>query len=125
MSTTPTIGAALHSFFSGFGIPAYPHTAVPDQAAMPYLTYTPIFGYAFDQAGITVNLWYRTESEASPNAKAAEIAETLGDGGVMVACQGGGVWLTRGSPFCQSLTDEDDNTIKRRYINVTAQFVTA
>ena len=43
----------------------------------------------------------------------------------MVACQGGGVWLTRGSPFCQSLTDEDDNTIKRRYINVTAQFVTA
>lgn len=122
--STPTIGAALQSFFSDFGIPAYPHTAVPDQAAMPYLTYTPIFGYMFDQAGIVVNLWYRTESEAAPNAKATEIANSLG-GGVMLACEGGGVWLSRGSPFSQSLTDEDDNTIKRRYINVTAQFVTA
>lgn len=124
MSATPTIGAALQSFFSDFGIPAYPHTAVPDQAAMPYLAYTPIFGYMFDQAGIVVNLWYRTESEAAPNAKVAEIAKTIG-GGVMIACEGGGVWLSRGSPFCQPLTDEDDNTIKRRYINVTAQFVTA
>lgn len=125
MSSLPTIGQALQTFFGGFGIPAYPHTAVPDRAEMPYLTYTPIIGSLFDQAGIIVNLWYRTESEAIPNAKATEIADRLTGGGVMIGCQGGGIWLKRGSPFCQSLTDDEDSTIKRRYINVTVEFVTA
>lgn len=120
-----TICETLQSFFSGFGIPAYPHTAVPDLAETPYLTYTAITGAWFDQAGIVVNLWYRTESEAIPNAKAAQIGAALGSGGVMLPCDGGGIWLRCGSPFCQSLADADDNTIKRRYINVTVEFVTA
>ena len=65
---------ALYRFFSGFGIPAYPDTSVlnengePD-VVLPYLTYTPVFdAWGGEPVSLTVNLWYRTESEAVPNA---------------------------------------------------------
>ena len=41
-----------------------------------------------------------------------------------IPCDGGYIWLKRGSPFCQSLKYEDDNSIKRRYINLTAEYLT-
>ena len=31
--------AALYTFFSSFGIPAYVEYNVPDNAALPYITY--------------------------------------------------------------------------------------
>ena len=121
---------ALYSFFSGFGIPAYPANAVlnengePD-VILPYLTYTPVFdAWGGEPASLTVNLWYRTESEAIPNAKAQEISKAIGREGVNVQCDGGTIWIRRGSPWCQNLADEVDPAIKRRYINVTAQYNT-
>lgn len=118
-----TKGAALQTFFDGFGIPAYPSTSVPEEAALPYLTYTPMFDSWGGQLALTVNLWYRTSSEAVPSAKAQEISDAL-SGGKYISCDGGALLLTRGSPWCQSLTDDTDATIKRRYINITAEFLT-
>jgi len=34
-----TKAAALHQFFSGFGMDAYTDSSVPDDAVFPYLTY--------------------------------------------------------------------------------------
>lgn len=121
---------ALYAFFSGFGLPAYPDSAVlnengePD-VVLPYLTYTPVFdAWGGEPVSLTVNLWYRTESEAIPNAKAREISQVIGQGGVVLPCQGGYIWLKRGSPFCQSLADQADPQIKRRYLNITAEYLT-
>ena len=121
---------ALYRFFSGFGIPAYPDTAVlnengePD-VVLPYLTYTPVFdAWGGEPVSLTVNLWYRTESEAVPNAKAQELSQAIGMGGKILPCDGGYIWLKRGSPWCQNLSDETDPFIKRRYINVTAEYQT-
>lgn len=117
--------AALHSFFSGFGIPAYAATSVPDDAELPYLTYelsTGAFGDA--ESPIYVSLWYRTTSEAEPNAKAREVSEALGRGGVMLPCDGGAVWLKRSAPFSQSMADDTDSGIKRRYLLMTAEYET-
>lgn len=121
---------ALYAFFSGFGLTAYPDNAVlnengePD-VILPYLTYTPVFdAWGGEPVSLTVNLWYRTESEAIPNAKAQEIAKAIGRDGVNVPCDGGTIWIKRGSPFSQNLADEVDPAIKRRYINVTAQYNT-
>ncbi len=121
---------ALYRFFSGFGIPAYPDTAVlnengePD-VVLPYLTYTPVFdAWGGEPVSLTVNLWYRTESEAIPNAKEQEISEAIGYGGKMLKCDEGYIWLKRGSPWCQNLSDETDRFIKRRYLNVTAEYMT-
>lgn len=121
-----TKGQALHSFFSGFDIPTYPTTNVPDDAAFPWMTYELITDtWEGGEVGITVNLWYYTESEAIPNAKAKEISESIGSGGIVLDLGGGEyIWLKRGTPWCQSLADSSDNSVKRRYINVTAEYLT-
>lgn len=120
-----TKAAALHTWFNRF-LTAYPASSVPDDADFPWLTYELVTG-AWDsgETAITVNLWYYTESEAVPNAKAQEISNTIGRGGLLLACDGGAIWLKRGSPFAQSIRDDTDDKIKRRYINITAEFLTA
>lgn len=119
--------AALQAFFERF-LPSYAAASVPSGepgVEMPYLTYELITG-AWEEGpvSLTVNLWYYTTSEATPNAKAREISEAIGPGGVQVPCDGGTIWLTRGSPWCQSLRDDADPLIKRRYINITANYNT-
>lgn len=120
-----TKAAALQQFFSSFGIPAYASSAVPDDAVFPWLTYD-LSTSAWDDGDVslTVNLWYYTTSEATPNAKAQEISDSIGRGGAMVPCDGGYIRLMRGDPFCQSLHDDSDSMIKRRYMNITARYYT-
>ena len=120
-----TKGAALYRFFSGFGMTAYASASVPDDVEFPYLTYDLVTSaWESDPVSLTVNLWYYTESEAEPNAKARDISEALGMGGRVLPCDGGYIWLKRGSPWCQSLSDETDKNIKRRYLNITAEYLT-
>lgn len=123
-----TKAEALYSFFSGFGISAYASSSVPDDAVFPWLTYD-LSTSAWDgdnggEVSLTVNLWYYTTSEAVPNAKAEEISKAIGLGGKLLPCDEGYIWLKRGSPWCQSLHDESDSNIKRRYINITADYFT-
>ena len=119
-----TKGAALQAFFSQF-MDAYAASSVPEDVAFPYLTYELITS-AWDggEVGFTVNLWFYTTSEAVPNAKAQELSDAIGYGGVTLQCDGGFIWLKRGSPWCQNVQDDTDKNIKRRYINVTAEYMT-
>ena len=73
----------------------------------------------------TVNLWYYTTQEAEPNAKAQEISDAIGLGGVFVPCDDGAIWIKRGSPWCQNVRDDSDTNIKRRYLNITVEYITA
>ena len=120
--------AALYNFWSMFGLPAYEENSVPsgeDVAEFPYITYqvvTDSFGNDVAMAG---SVWYRSTSWKEANAKAQEISNVLGSGGVTLACDGGIIWLRRGVPFAQSMGDESDDLIKRKYINITAEFITA
>ena len=115
---------ALHAWFSQF-LTAYPTSNVPEDAVFPWLTYELITGsWDSGEIALTVNLWYYTESEAIPNAKAQELSDAIGYGGVTLPCDGGFIWLKRGSPWCQNLQDDTDQNIKRRYINVTAEYMT-
>ena len=115
---------ALHAWFSQF-LPAYPTSNVPEDAVFPWLTYELITG-AWDsgEIGLTVNLWYYTEQEAEPNVKAQEIAAAIGMGGVFVPCDEGAIWIKRGTPWCQNVRDETDANIKRRYLNITVEYIT-
>lgn len=119
-----TKGAALQSFFDSI-MTSYAASAVPDDATLPYLTYELITSaWNGGEVGLTVNLWFYTTSEAVPNAKAQELSDAIGYGGVTLQCDGGFIWLKRGSPWCQNLQDDTDKNIKRRYINVTAEYMT-
>ena len=116
---------ALYKFFNQFGIIGYRNTSVPDDVIFPYLTYdAPISSFEEDPVSITLNLYYYTDSEAEPDAKAEAIRNAIGMGGKILNCDGGAIWLKWGSPWCQSLVDETNRNIKRRYINITAEYLT-
>ena len=116
---------ALYQFFNSFDIIGYRSTSVPDDVIFPFLTYdAPISNFDEDPVSITLNLYYYTDSEAVLDAKAEEIRKRIGMGGTLLNCDGGGVWLKWGVPWCQSLVDETNNNIKRRYINITAEYFT-
>ncbi len=119
-----TKAAVIYDFFNQF-MTFYAATSVPEDSIFPYGTYELVVD-AWDggEVSMTVNLWFYTESEAIPNAKAQQISEAIGDGGVLLPCDGGYVWLKRGSPWCQSLADDTAANIKRRYLNVTAEYLT-
>lgn len=119
-----TKNEALFAWFNGF-MPFYRASSVPDDVVFPYGTYEYVES-AFDggENGMTVNLWFYTTSEAVPDAKAQAFSTLIGYGGAIIPCDGGYIWLKRGTPFCQSLRDETDSNIKRRYINITAEYLT-
>lgn len=111
-------------------VTAYVDTNVMDENGntenlFPRLTYTAVFdSWGGEPVSLTVNLWDRVFGESVMNEMAFEISKAIGYGGKIIPCDGGYIWLKRGSPFCTSLTDSVDTTIKRRYINVTAEYLT-
>ena len=119
--------AAVYTFLSSFGIPAYAASSVPDQATFPYLTYDLVVGeWGQPKVNMPVNVWYRTDSEAIPNAKVREISQAIGMGGITLPCDGGMLWVKKGSPWAQAMTVEgEDEKVKRRYINITIEFLIA
>lgn len=118
-----TKAKAIHDFFNSV-MTSYPASAVPDDAAMPYLTYTwSDASFGDSEQSMTVNIYARTESEAEVNALARRLSDAIGRGGRMLCCDDGAIWLKRGAPWCQA-APYDDRSIKRRYINVTADFLT-
>lgn len=119
--------AAIYGFLNGFSIPAYASASVPDQAQFPYITYDLVLGeWGQPEVNMPVNVWYRTESEAQPNAKVREIGERIGMGGVLLHCNGGVLWVKKGSPWAQAVTVEgEDEKVKRRYININIEFLTS
>ena len=120
-----TKAAAIYQFWSSFGLAAYDENTVPDDAAFPYITYqlvTDSFDY---EIPLTASIWYRSESWTDINAKTEEVSQKISRGGKIIPCDGGAIWLKRGQPFAQSMGDESDNLIKRKYLNITAEFMTA
>ena len=124
-----TKASALYNFFSSFGIEAYEETLVPtgeEAPKFPYLTYQLITDSFDNEVLIPVSLWYRSEASLlALNTKTEEISQRIGRGGVFLDCDGGKIWIKRGSPFAQTMSDLEDNTIRRKYINITAEFLTA
>ena len=120
-----TKAAAIYQFWSGFGLTAYEENTVPADAAFPYITYQLVTDSFDREVAATVSLWYRGESWTAINAKTEEISQKISRGGKIISCDGGAIWLKRGQPFAQSMDDESDDLIKRKYLNITAEFMTA
>lgn len=119
-----TKAEAIHAFWSSFGLPAYEESAVPPGTAMPFITYT----YAADsysrECALTAELWYRSTSWTKANMKAEEIGREIGFGGTLLPCDGGKIWIRRGTPFERSLKESADPGVRRKTINITAAYMT-
>lgn len=115
--------AALYAFWNTFSIPAYEENTVPDDAELPYITYQVITDGRFGQAQMAVNLYYRSNSWVDINAKAVAISEEI-QGGVRLNTDDGWIWIRKGTPFAQNMSDSSDDTIRRKYLNIVAEYCT-
>ena len=120
-----TKAAAIYQFWDSFGLTAYEENSVPDDAAFPYITYQLVTDSFDREIPLTASLWYRSESWTAINAKTDEISQKISRGGKIISCDGGAIWMKRGQPFSQNMRDVSDDLIKRKYLNITAEFMTA
>ena len=122
---------ALHSFWNGFGIPAFNEKSVPDESdrktlygsAFPYLTYevsTNDFGNSLVQ---TASLWYRSSGWAEIVAKQLEIENVITRGGKYVHYDDSAFWIGKSNPWAIQMGDESDDMIRRIVLNVNIEFL--
>lgn len=113
--------SVLQKFFEQFTPNVYPVGNVPEDVELPYLTYENRTPGKLEETELTVHLYLYTESEAAPNAKAEEICETLRDGGQILPCDDGAVWLRLSTPEWYGAQDSTSRILKHRIINLTRQ----
>lgn len=115
---------ALYTFWNGFGIPAYIENCVPDDAAMPYITYSLYEPTWNATASLTARVWYRSTSLTGISAKVDEIAHAVGGGAQLTLDDGGFLVLFKDSPFAQYIGDESsDGMTKCFYLLFVAHVV--
>lgn len=126
---------ALNKFWNSFGLPAYDENSVPEyvydkngnrvKLEPPYITYSDVTDSLDREVALTASIWNRSTSWAFISEKADEIARVLGKyGHLSLPIDGGYLYMYKGSPFTNKMSDED-KTIKRIILNVTAEFLTA
>ena len=123
-----TKAATIYEFWHSFGLKAFEENTVPtgeDAPKFPYITYQLVTDSLGNEVAMSASIWYRGTSWIEANAKTDEISRAIGLGGKVLNCDGGKIWLKRGTPFAQNMSDESDNLIKRKYLNITAEYLTA
>ncbi len=115
---------SLHQFWSSFNLPAYDENTVPDNTPLPYITYESskdFFGAVLAQSA---SIWYHSPSWVGITEKEQEIADYIGRGGRMIACDEGAFWIKRGEPWAQRMNDPASDMIRRIALNIEIEFLT-
>ena len=105
---------ALYEFWSGFGLPAYTVGTVPDEAVIPYITYSLTETEPLEPRTCYAQIWYRSTSNTELLAKVDQIMAVLKNG-VKISCDGGYVVL-RGATV-ELMVDIDPEN-RYAYINL-------
>lgn len=121
-----------YAFWSSFGWPAYEENIVftdGDEPAWPHITYQAMSGVLGQEMVISASLWDRNDSWLRLDKKSDEILKYIvAHEPVLMPIDGGGyLWikLDNNTPFAQHLASgSDDDTAKRIYITVNAEFLT-
>lgn len=117
---------AIYNMWSQFGLPVYDENTVPDDAVFPFITYSTALNSLGNVVSLSASLWYHSTSWQEASQKAEEIAEYIGKHGHRsIPIDGGYFFVTKGSPFAQRMSDEGDRQIRRIYILLEAEFLTA
>ena len=118
--------AALNSFWNGFGLEAFEENTVPENAFATrtgYITYSAAQAFFDEPTMLSGSIWSRSTSWGSAVAKMQQIAEAIGIGGKLIKTDDGYLWIKRGVPFAQRMSDEDP-AVRRIYMNVEVEFFT-
>lgn len=113
---------AIQQFWESFGLPAYEESTVPDNAVMPYITYSMASDSIGHPIAMTGSIWDKTYSWANISQIADAISSVLVQV-KSVPLDVGFIYITRGTPFAQRMVDEDD-TVRRIYVNLMVEYLT-
>lgn len=117
-----TAEQAIHSFWSSFNLTAYDENSVPDNAQLPYITYSLSVDTFNNTVLNTINIWYRSTSWINVTDKAKEIINTITDGGISIPTDNGMIRMNLGNPIYNRMGDEDKN-IKRIRMNIETEYI--
>ena len=106
---------SLKEFFSSFGIPAYAENSVPDEVALPYITYPLTEPNWREQVSFHCQIWYKKKSLGELLAKADQVVGAIEEG-VILENDAGYVVIYPAEPNIQLLTDDDS---QRAYISLS------
>lgn len=116
---------AINNFWNGFGWDAYDQSSVPEDAEFPYITFEVQTDSLDNVLLLSASLWDRSTSWERISKKAEQIAyEIVHMYPAAIRIAGGGLYISKGSPFAQRMNDPND-TIRRIYLNINAEFLTA
>lgn len=107
--------AALKTFFSGFDLPAYAEDSVPDDVALPYITYSVSVPEWNQKASMYAQVWDRTKSNTGIIRKADQITAAIGQG-KNIPLEAGYLVIWPESPLIQIRVDGD---YRSAYINLS------
>ena len=117
---------AIHNFWSGFEWPAYDESTVPDDAPYPRITYTVQTDSLGNVLLLSASLWDRSTSWEKISQKADEIGrEIVNIYPSAIKLNDGGLYITKGSPFATRMTEPNNDSIRRIFLNINAEFLTA
>lgn len=119
MTDSPMMATAtaLYSFWSSFGIPAYPEGYAPENAVEPYITYELKKPNWSELTVCTSRVWYRSKSYVDITEKIDEIGDRIGEG-VLIPCGDGFIQLFKDAEFVQFQPYEADDSVKVAYLSM-------
>ena len=116
---------AIQKFWESFGLPAYDEATVPKDAQMPRITYNVQTDSIEGILGLSASLWYMSTTWEEVSLKAEEIGNYIVKmQPPTIAIDEGRVYITKGQPFAQRMTDPNDS-IRRINLNIQVEFLTA
>lgn len=113
------IAQTIHNFFSGFEIPAYLEENIPDNAELPYITYSFSVPEWEQQTSLQVRVWYEGNSVAPVFTKVDEILSAISYGGISIPFDTGCIIIYKDNPTIQLQPyDSPNRDIKVAYLNL-------
>ena len=113
---------ALNSFWNSFDIPAYDVNTVPDDAPYPRITYEVTVNDFGVPTSIFGSIWDKSTGWGRITSIAHKINSRLSQGGQTVSYEDGILWLKKGTPFQQRMSDPDD-TIRRIVVGIELEYL--
>ena len=112
------VAKMLNTFWNSFGIPAYVEEHIPDEADVPYITYTQSIPDWNATSSMQARVWYKGNSFTALNAKVEEISNAIGHGYSMHDDRNL-VVIHKDDNFYNIQPFPEDSKIRVAYLNMT------
>lgn len=109
------VAAALKTFFSGFGFPAYAVNTVPEEVELPYITFSLSQPEWNQKASLYAQVWDRSRSNETILEMADQITAEIGEGKI-IPLESGYLVIWPETPLIQLMADGD---FRSAYINLS------